>query len=52
MYVFTDDQKKVDRIVNETSSGALTVNDLIKHFAIPTLPFGVCSFCKFTSQHR
>jgi acyl-CoA reductase-like NAD-dependent aldehyde dehydrogenase len=40
MYIFTKNQHKIDRLMNETSSGALTINDMIKHFAIPTLPFG------------
>lgn len=40
MYIFTKNQEKIDRLVNETSSGALTINDMIKHFAITSLPFG------------
>lgn len=40
MYLFTEDEEKIDRLVNETSSGALTINDMIKHFAIQDIPFG------------
>lgn len=33
LYMFTNDEKKIERLTNETSSGALTINDMIKHFA-------------------
>jgi acyl-CoA reductase-like NAD-dependent aldehyde dehydrogenase len=40
LYIFTDDQPKIDRLVQSTSSGAVTINDTVRHFAVPTLPFG------------
>lgn len=33
LYMFTDNQEKINRVVKETSSGALTINDMVKHFA-------------------
>ncbi|KAI6190305.1 Aldehyde dehydrogenase [Aphelenchoides bicaudatus] len=40
LYMITGDEQKVERLTNETSSGSLTINDMIKHFAIAGLPFG------------
>lgn len=40
LYYFDDDQKRIDRILKETISGGVTVNDCLLHFAQDDLPFG------------
>ncbi|XP_066835856.1 aldehyde dehydrogenase family 3 member A2-like isoform X3 [Anser cygnoides] len=40
LYVFSNDKKVIKRVISETSSGGVTVNDVIMHFFLPTLPFG------------
>uniref|UniRef100_A0A3B3ZRW7 Aldehyde dehydrogenase family 3 member A2 n=1 Tax=Periophthalmus magnuspinnatus TaxID=409849 RepID=A0A3B3ZRW7_9GOBI len=40
VYVFTDDKKIIQRMISETSSGALLANDCLVHFSVSTLPFG------------
>uniref|UniRef100_A0A914X841 Aldehyde dehydrogenase domain-containing protein n=1 Tax=Plectus sambesii TaxID=2011161 RepID=A0A914X841_9BILA len=39
-YIFTNDGNKVSRLITETSSGGVTVNDVILHMTVDTLPFG------------
>jgi acyl-CoA reductase-like NAD-dependent aldehyde dehydrogenase len=31
-YIFTKDSKKVNRLINETQSGSVLVNDVIMHY--------------------
>jgi aldehyde dehydrogenase (NAD+) len=40
LYLFTEDDEKVDHVLLHTSSGGVSVNDVIMHMASPTLPFG------------
>lgn len=40
LYIFTKNDKKVDRVIAETSSGGVCVNDTLMHIANPYLPFG------------
>jgi aldehyde dehydrogenase (NAD+) len=40
LYVFTRDTSKQDRIISETTSGAICINDAMVHFASLYLPFG------------
>ena len=40
LYIFSNDRKHIDKLIDETSSGAVCVNDCIVHAAVPTLPFG------------
>ena len=40
LYIFSNDRKHIDKFIDETSSGAVCVNDCIAHAAVPTLPFG------------
>ncbi|XP_058019831.1 aldehyde dehydrogenase family 3 member A2 [Ahaetulla prasina] len=40
LYVFTNSNKVIDKMIAETSSGGVTANDVIMHFSIPGLPFG------------
>ncbi|CAK5039355.1 unnamed protein product [Meloidogyne enterolobii] len=39
-YLFTENDKKMEKFLHSTSSGGVTVNDIIKHAGIPDLPFG------------
>ncbi|CAD6193957.1 unnamed protein product [Caenorhabditis auriculariae] len=39
-YIFTKDPKKIERFIKETSSGGVTVNDVMKHAYLPHAPFG------------
>lgn len=39
-YIFTKDHEKVRRFLQETSSGGVTVNDVMTHGFVDTLPFG------------
>lgn len=39
-YIFTSNEKKAKRLITETSSGGVTVNDVIMHLTVDTLPFG------------
>ncbi|XP_012679554.1 aldehyde dehydrogenase family 3 member A2-like [Clupea harengus] len=40
LYVFSQDKKVIKRMLSETSSGGVTVNDVIMHYTINSLPFG------------
>ncbi|XP_050407968.1 aldehyde dehydrogenase, dimeric NADP-preferring isoform X1 [Patella vulgata] len=40
MYVFSNNNKIVDKFLQQTSSGGVTVNDTVIHAGVMTLPFG------------
>lgn len=40
MYIFSNSKGTIDRFLNETSSGAVCVNDSIVQAAVPSIPFG------------
>ena len=40
MYVFSNDQRNIDRLVSGTSAGGTVINNVIIHLANPDLPFG------------
>ncbi len=40
LYLFTSSQATVQRVLAETSSGGLCVNDAVSHLLVPGLPFG------------
>ncbi len=40
LYYFGRDRKDIDRVLRETVSGGVTVNETLIHFAIESLPFG------------
>ncbi len=40
LYVFSNNQKNINKILKETSSGGVCVNDTLMHIANPHLPFG------------
>jgi len=40
LYAFTNSSATAKRIIDQTSSGGVTINDCLMHFANPSLPFG------------
>jgi aldehyde dehydrogenase (NAD+) len=40
LYIFAHDTGIVDQVLDQTSSGGVSVNDVIMHMASPQLPFG------------
>jgi aldehyde dehydrogenase (NAD+) len=40
LYFFSNDRKSMDRVIKETSSGGVCINDTISHITTPYLPFG------------
>ena len=40
LYVFAEDDRVIDRVVDETSAGGVTVNGTLLHLTNPRLPFG------------
>ncbi|WP_312900484.1 aldehyde dehydrogenase family protein [Chryseobacterium taichungense] len=40
LYIYSQDQKNIDKIVAETSSGGVTINDAMLHASDYSLPFG------------
>jgi len=39
-YLFTKDHTKMDKFLSQTSSGGVTINDILKHTFVSDLPFG------------
>ncbi|TTO95309.1 Fatty aldehyde dehydrogenase [Bagarius yarrelli] len=40
LYIFSSDKKVIKRMLNETTSGGVVVNDVMIHYTISSLPFG------------
>ncbi|KAM4824178.1 aldehyde dehydrogenase family 3 member A2 isoform X1 [Urocitellus parryii] len=40
LYIFSHNNKLIKRMIDETSSGGVTGNDVIMHFTLNSLPFG------------
>lgn len=40
LYLFTKDKKKQQRVLRETSSGSVAINDTVMQFSVTSLPFG------------
>lgn len=40
LYVFSDDEGTVDRVISHTSAGGVCVNQVLMHLALADLPFG------------
>jgi aldehyde dehydrogenase (NAD+) len=40
LYVFSEDKETVDRVLDRTTSGGVTVNGTLMHITNPNLPFG------------
>lgn len=51
LYVFSHNQDVVDKVLNSTSSGNASVNDVVVHFADLNLPFGGVNASGLGSYH-
>lgn len=40
LYVFTSDQSLIEKVTQQTSSGAISINECLMHFTVEDLPFG------------
>ncbi|KAM4628395.1 aldehyde dehydrogenase, dimeric NADP-preferring-like [Polymixia lowei] len=40
LYIFCSDKKAIKRMLDETTSGGVTVNDVMIHYTLTSLPFG------------
>uniref|UniRef100_A0A915BE18 Aldehyde dehydrogenase n=1 Tax=Parascaris univalens TaxID=6257 RepID=A0A915BE18_PARUN len=40
IHFFSEDQKNIDRVINETTSGSVVINDIMMQMILETLPFG------------
>ena len=40
LYIFSQDKRLQQRVLQRTSSGGVCVNDVVVHVAVPELPFG------------
>uniref|UniRef100_A0AAQ6APU8 Aldehyde dehydrogenase n=1 Tax=Amphiprion ocellaris TaxID=80972 RepID=A0AAQ6APU8_AMPOC len=40
LYIFCTDKKAVKKMIEETTSGGVTVNDVMMHYTVSSLPFG------------
>ncbi|KAG0239255.1 aldehyde dehydrogenase 3 family member [Mortierella sp. GBAus27b] len=49
--LFSDNQADVDRVLKETRSGAVSVNDIAGHFPDESLPFGGVGFSGMGNYH-
>lgn len=51
LYVFSSSQATIDRVLADTSSGGVCVNDVCMHYANPHLPFGGVSGSGMGAYH-
>lgn len=51
LYIFSEDLKITNKIVQETSSGGACVNDVLVHISNPNLPFGGANHSGMGSCH-
>jgi len=51
LYYFSEDENNIKRIIKETSSGGVTINDTILHVGTPNLPFGGVGTSGMGSYH-
>ena len=51
LYYFDDDQRRIDRVLRETVSGGVTINDTMLHVAQSDLPFGGAGASGIGSYH-
>ncbi|PJZ26697.1 aldehyde dehydrogenase family protein [Leptospira hartskeerlii] len=51
LYVFGSNNKHINKVLKETSSGGAAVNDVIVHLANPNLPFGGINHSGHGSYH-
>ncbi|ETI28001.1 hypothetical protein G647_00450 [Cladophialophora carrionii CBS 160.54] len=51
LYIFSKDQAEIDHILDHTSSGGVTINDLMIHAGVPHAPFGGVGESGYGSYH-
>ena len=51
LYYFSDTRKNLNRILSETSSGGVAVNETITHLINPEMPFGGVGASGFGAYH-
>ncbi|HVH41774.1 MAG TPA: coniferyl aldehyde dehydrogenase [Labilithrix sp.] len=51
LYYFDNNQRRIDRVLRETVSGGVTINDVCLHFAQSDLPFGGSGHSGMGSYH-
>uniref|UniRef100_A0A8C5VNA8 Aldehyde dehydrogenase, dimeric NADP-preferring n=1 Tax=Microcebus murinus TaxID=30608 RepID=A0A8C5VNA8_MICMU len=51
LYVFSDSDQVIKKMIAETSSGGVTANDVIAHITVHTLPFGGVGHSGMGSYH-
>ena len=51
LYIFSKSTEFKDRVLNETSSGSVAVNDCVIQFMNPNLPFGGVNYSGFGKSH-
>jgi aldehyde dehydrogenase (NAD+) len=51
LYIFSKDQAEIDHILENTSSGGVTINDLMIHAGVPHAPFGGVGESGYGSYH-
>lgn len=51
LYIFSQNAKKIKKIIKNTSSGGVCVNDVLVHIANPKLPFGGVNSSGIGSSH-
>jgi aldehyde dehydrogenase (NAD+) len=51
LYIFSRDRQCQQRIISQTSSGGVCVNDTIIHLSVPSLPFGGVGASGFGRYH-
>lgn len=51
LYIFSDDEAHVERVLNRTSSGGVTVNGVFSHYLENRLPFGGVNQSGMGSYH-
>lgn len=51
LYIFSNNQKEIDYILNNTTSGGVTINDIMMHAGVPHAPFGGVGESGYGSYH-
>jgi aldehyde dehydrogenase (NAD+) len=51
LYVFADDSRTVEQVIDHTSAGGVSVNHTLLHLAVADLPFGGVGASGFGSYH-
>lgn len=51
LYIFSKKQSEIDHILDSTSSGGVTINDLMMHAGVPQAPFGGVGESGYGSYH-